>query len=485
MNLLFKTIISILSKYLPTVLYILFISCSSDPSLEKDNNLVNVQVYIEGQGNVMPANGTYIKNNPITFEATAAPGYYFDRWLGFDKNVENSKYEFILSRDLYLRAIFLPLPKLSDEVKVYEPKKIDPNPVFIIENGGTKAYLTSKTGEVLQEWNFNSKLGNDIEMTPDGGLIGLFKSDEVSFSFGGYGGTLKKFSQNGNIEWEYELNSTTELSHHDFELIPNGNVLILVWECLNKEQAKSIGFNGTGPIYLEKIIEIDPVNQKVIWEWRSFDHLIQDFDSNALNFGVISEHPEKINLNYHNSENGDLMHANGLFYDKKRDMIYLSVNFYSEVWAIPHNYDTITTKTDKGDLNFRFGNPEAYNSLGKRLFFNNHHPSLVTLNPETIDNFLIFMNGKKDNQSIVYEFILPSKFDLNPKEWTTPEEFWNFTESDLYYEKISGALRLPNGNTLICEGDYGYWEVTPQGDVVWKYEGKTTFWRGYVYPGLN
>jgi hypothetical protein len=35
---------------------------------------------------------------------------------------------------------------------------------------------------------------------------------------------------------------------------------------------------------------------------------------------------------------------------------------------------------------------------------------------------------------------------------------------------ISGVQRLPNGNTLICEGLTGrIFEVTPSGDVVWEY----------------
>ncbi|MGB5385042.1 MAG: hypothetical protein WBN19_14385 [Lutimonas sp.] len=44
-------------------------------------------------------------------------------------------------------------------------------------------------------------------------------------------------------------------------------------------------------------------------------------------------------------------------------------------------------------------------------------------------------------------------------------------------------MRLKNGNTLICEGDFGYWEVTPNGEVAWKYNGlgDTSFWRGYAY----
>ena len=35
---------------------------------------------------------------------------------------------------------------------------------------------------------------------------------------------------------------------------------------------------------------------------------------------------------------------------------------------------------------------------------------------------------------------------------------------------ISGAQRLKNGNTLICEGQWGrIFEVTPQKEVVWEY----------------
>ena len=34
---------------------------------------------------------------------------------------------------------------------------------------------------------------------------------------------------------------------------------------------------------------------------------------------------------------------------------------------------------------------------------------------------------------------------------------------------ISGCQRLPNGNTLICSGPHGhFFEVTPEGDVVWE-----------------
>jgi hypothetical protein len=35
---------------------------------------------------------------------------------------------------------------------------------------------------------------------------------------------------------------------------------------------------------------------------------------------------------------------------------------------------------------------------------------------------------------------------------------------------MSNAQRLPNGNTLICEADFGrLFEVTAQGELVWEY----------------
>ena len=220
----------------------------------------------------------------------------------------------------------------------------------------------------------------------------------------------------------------------------------------------------------------------MVWEWKSADHLIQDFDPAALNFGTVADHPEKIDLNYLSAENGDLMHANGLYYDASRDVIFLSVNFYSEIWVIPHQYDRENTKTDLGDLVYRFGNPRTYKGDGERLFYNNHHPSIVELDPETAGHFLIFMNGSQEKQSVVYEFLLPNTFSMDPHSWDSPEIVWSFTDKDLFFSRISGAYRLPNGNTLICEGDFGYWEVTPQGEIVWKYQGEVNFWRGYVYP---
>jgi len=50
---------------------------------------------------------------------------------------------------------------------------------------------------------------------------------------------------------------------------------------------------------------------------------------------------------------------------------------------------------------------------------------------------------------------------------------WQYTDQSLFEffsPYISGAQRLANGNTLICEGCHGrIFEVTREGDVVWEY----------------
>ena len=51
-------------------------------------------------------------------------------------------------------------------------------------------------------------------------------------------------------------------------------------------------------------------------------------------------------------------------------------------------------------------------------------------------------------------------------EWT----FFATPPQSMFSVAISGAQRLPNGNTLICVGNYGaFIEVTKEGKIVWEY----------------
>jgi hypothetical protein len=389
--------------------------------------------------------------------------------------------------------IITPEPEviLTENVTVYVPEKIHDHLSLLVKSGSLTSFLIDKKGNTVHEWNFETKLGNDFELLPDGKSIGMFKKSAPFVSFGGYGGVIKIFDETGTEEWSYDYINGNDIGHHDVEMLPNGNVIFLVWEEIDPTTAQNAGVNFTESVYVEKLIEVNPTTNQLEWEWRSWDHIVQDHDANALNYGVISNNPQRININYNLESNGDFMHANGIDYDTVKDIIYISVNFFSEVWVIDHS-TTISEASSPiggnynkgGDLLYRFGNPSAYNnSLGTRTFYKNHFPNLLENGVPGEGNILVYGNSGPDGleQSTVHELMLPEPFSLLPNTNNEPTTVWSFTDEELYHGKISGADRLVNGNTLICEGGFGMWEVTPDGEVVWKYESNANSWRAYGY----
>jgi Arylsulfotransferase (ASST) len=379
---------------------------------------------------------------------------------------------------------------LTDEIVIYNSELVYDGLVLAVENGGTSSSLVNKKGEKVYTWNFTSNLGNDLEILPNGNLLGIFKAESPSIKFGGYGGITKILSPQNDVKWEYSSVSDEYMSHHDVEMLPNGNVLIIVWEKINKDIAQLNGANVDYSIFPEKLIEVNPLTNQIVWEWRSWEHIIQDTNSSSLNFGNINERPEKININYNLIENGDIMHANGIDYDPIKDVIFISVFRFSEVWVIDHSTTTQQASNNSGgnynkggDLLYRFGNPSAYNNLqGERIFYNNHTPNFLKKGEKGEGNVLVYNNGTNNLQSIIYELKMPDIYNLIPNSNNEPQVIWSFTDPDLYSGKISGASRLANGNTLICEGDFGFWEVTENGEIAWKYTREDVkFWRGYGY----
>jgi hypothetical protein len=380
---------------------------------------------------------------------------------------------------------------LTENVLVFDSEKVHNNLSLLVKNASLTSLLVDKMGNTVFEWAFETKLGNDFELMPDGKSIGMFKRTDPVISFGGYGGIVKIFDENGTESWSYDYINGDDIAHHDVEMLPNGNVIFLVWEEIDAAEVQASGVDFNSNIYTETLIEVNPSTNQVVWKWNSWDHIIQNHDSNAPNYGSISDNPQRININYNINSNGDFMHANGISYDTAKDVIYISVNYFSEVWVVDHS-TTISEASSSlggnynkgGDLLYRFGNPMAYNnSSGTRTFYNNHFPNLLKNGVPGAGNMLVYSNLGPDGleQSSVYEMMLPDPFSLLPNTNNEPTLVWSFTDEDLYFSKISGADRLLNGNTLICEGDFGMWEVTPDGEIVWKYESDVRVWRAYGY----
>ena len=60
--------------------------------------------------------------------------------------------------------------------------------------------------------------------------------------------------------------------------------------------------------------------------------------------------------------------------------------------------------------------------------------------------------------------------EVNPKTNKVEWEYKTLPPWEFFSSFISGSQRLPNGNTLICEGMTGrVFEVTYEGEMVWEY----------------
>ena len=472
-----------MSKKLIVVLFIFF-SCNSENSNNFEIQEVEININIYGNGSVeYDKSLSYKIGDNITLIANPEDGNYFSYWGG-EKYSNMNTINFNLSSSYV--EIDANFNTISTEIVVFDQTKTDKDNLFIIENGGNNAYLIDKGGSVIDSWEFDLKLGNDLELLNDGSVIGIFKPIETVFSFGGYGGIIRKYDPQKNLLWEYELNNENYLLHHDFEILPNGNLIILAWERITAEEANNNGIPRLTDIYAEYLIEVNMSTNEIVWDWRSWDHRIQNLDPNAPFYGDIFEHKNKIDFNYNNFENGDIMHANGIAYNFNTNHIYISVNFYDEIWVIDHGISPEETSSEKGDLLYRFGNLSPYKGGDAKIFDRNHHPNFILNDVGSIGNLMVFVNGNSKLKSSIMEIKIPDEFYDESNNFIIPEIVWQYENEELFYGKISGAVRLPNGNTLICEGDYGYWEVTNEKDVVWKYhsEGKT-FWRGYNHAFLH
>ncbi|MEO9513392.1 MAG: arylsulfotransferase family protein [Flavobacteriaceae bacterium] len=356
--------------------------------------------------------------------------------------------------------------------------------ILVVDQGGQGVDLIDYDGNELFGWDFELALGNDANLLDDGSLVVALKADDSQITFGGYGGIIRKINADQSLDWEITYSTDAYNAHHDVEYLSNGNIIFPVWEEVVSSDAIEMGFSGSGDIYPEAIVEMNPLTEEIVWEWHVTDHLIQDHDETKRNYGAVEDNPNKIDINYNNSqENGDLMHFNGLTLDETNDILYITVNNYSEVWVVDHSTTTAEASTSAngnynlgGDLIYRFGNPDAYDNVGNSTLNNVHYPNLLDSG-----NMLVFANGVYDNQSEIVEFELNPPYELVAGQDNEPNTVWTFTDPELYSSGLGSAVRMSNGNTLIAEGRDGtIWEVTNSGEVVWQYSNYETIWRAYA-----
>lgn len=362
--------------------------------------------------------------------------------------------------------------------------------------GNKTTYLIDENGDNINTWESDQGPALSVYLLEDSTLLkttsdGL-NSNSVFTGVGGAGGKVERFDWDGNKIWEFSYNSDEYLLHHDIEYLPNGNILMIAWEYKSQADALNAGRDPDlledNELWPDKIIEVNP-NKEIVWEWKVWDHLVQDFDDTKENYGTVSEQPGKINLNFiYKKGEADWNHLNAIDYNEELDQILLTSRSFSEVWVIDHNTTTEEAAGSAGDLLYRWGNPQTYDqgtSADQKLFIPHDGQWIETGLPGE-DDILIFNNGTGRTDGdystvdqftpplVDSEYILESNTAFGPE--TTSWTYKSSPTSDFYAKQISGAQRLSNGNTLICEGTSGtFFEVTDSGETVWEYVNPYTF----------
>jgi hypothetical protein len=303
--------------------------------------------------------------------------------------------------------------------------------LFAPQSGGGKIYLIDIDGKVVHTWQMPYPPGNYGYLTERGTLFYNGKVIEDSHRFINRqpwkGGIVLEADWNGRVLWELRHPD----HHHDGIRLHNGNVLLLCLAPLPREIAAQVhgGMPGTendGEMYADYLVEMT-TDGRVAWEWRAWEHLDPDTDR----ITAIQDRRD------------EWTHGNGIAELPNGDIV-VSFRTISTVIIVERKTGTIVWK------------------LGAPPLCGQHAPT-----PLPNGNLLLFDNGP-------HRLDHPLPFSrVIEVELATKEIAWNYQEkreSDFFSPRISNAQRLPNGNTLICEGDLGrLFEVTTGGELVWEY----------------
>ena len=379
----------------------------------------------------------------------------------------------------------------------------------------TRTYLMNNEGQIINTWDSAHEPGQSVHLLPNGHLLHSSFMKGSGGIGGGEGGRLEEYDWEGNLVWEFDYYTRDYATHHDIEPLPNGNILALAVERKSLQECLDAGFTEQSlrdrELLPDYVIEIEPIYPKggnIVWEWHVWDHLIQDNDPTKSNYGNPADRPDRISVEC-NGRNAPAFwnHMNSIDYNPQLDQIMLSVRGCSELWVIDHSTTTeeVAGSTSGrwgkgGDLLYRWGNPAAYNrgTASDQMLFQQHDCQWIEPNCPGAGNILIFNNGLRRlpegytdwrdlppypvgadwGYSSVDEIIPPTDVNgahvLESNQAYGPNELiWTYvapTPTDFFAEAISGCQRLPNGNTLICDGTSGVlFEVTLEGEKVWEY----------------
>ena len=352
--------------------------------------------------------------------------------------------------------------------------------------GTNKAFLIDTNNNVYKTWTMaaNKKTNFSSYLIPGDTLVRTVSYTGNLIHNFYISGEVQKVDWNNNVVWDFIYSTDSTVLHHDIHPLPNGNVLMIALDVKTASQGTQLGASVSIFRYSDKIIEVHqtgPTTGTIVWEWKLWDHLCQDYDPAKNNYvSSISQNPQLININYKNSS--DFFHMNGLDYNAALDQITFSSYMFSEIFIIDHS--TTTTEAaghtggnsgHGGDIIYRWGNPAAYETNGPIDFNVVHNAHWLSSDDPYYPNYLCGFNNKggAGGHSCVDVFCPPYdgyNYSKTQGQAFAPATYaWRYTAS--CQSQVEGsAQQLPNGNSLVslttCTSII---EVNHNGTMLWSF----------------
>ena len=284
-------------------------------------------------------------------------------------------------------------------------------------------YVVNMAGEVVHTWELPERSGNYAYLLENGNLLASSWAGGGPDGLAARGGLIQEIDWNGKVIWEYR----DEYQHHDFRRLPNGNTIYLGWELARPENVMRLrggkpGSEHKDGIWADYVREVDPAG-KTVWEWHAQDHM--EIEKYVLG---------------HDSNRHEMAHPNTIvpMADGNAMICFRHIDV---VAVIDRKTGAFAWERHEPD----WGGPHDFQILPN-------------------GNYMVFANrqGQMPRGSKIVEW--------ESKSGKTVWEYWGNPSHTFDSHFISGCQRLPNGNTLICEGLWGrFFEVTKEGDIVWEY----------------
>ena len=377
-------------------------------------------------------------------------------------------------------------------VTIYDPARTW-NGYTVLSLLGTQAVIViDMNGREVKRWtDYNNSAGGPARILPGGSVIAAAGARPphqegtalVQRDF--EGNELWSFSRNEQIETRDGQTIWSSRQHHDWQRtdFPAGyyspeaepgtlgaNTLLLT------HTNHTVPAVSDALLEDDRLIEVSP-NGEIVWEWTAGEH-IDEFgfadDARAVIRAAVGFSEARGSL--------DWVHINSATYlGPNRWHDAGDARFAPENVIVSSRQASFLAIVDRaGKVAWRIGpdfsESEALRKIGQLV--GPHHPHMIPKGLPGAGNVLVVDNGGSSGYGFANP-IAPNGYGAFARAYSrvleidpvTLELVWSYVmPSQFFSTNISGAQRLPNGNTLITEGAPGrVFEVTSEGQIVWEY----------------